>query len=119
MAKETESSKKLDPHKVVAQGLKINPRQMSESGYFGWCIVVADRGFVWIGDCLFEGDDVYCCDALNIRSWGVQKGLGQLATTGPTEATELDPVPVVVIPRRAVIAMIPAKEEPWKKHRVK
>lgn len=111
------ATKRLDPKRVAASGIIISPTKMEENGTYGWTIVVADRGFVWIGDCLRQGDSLYCVAAQNIRTWGTQKGLGQLAMTGPTDQTELDPVPCVIVPMRAVIALIPAKEEPWAKYR--
>ncbi len=96
--------------------LRVDPQTVENTGDYGWCIVVADRGFVWVGDTLRCGDSVYMANAYNIRQWGTQKGLGELATEGPKSETELDPVPSVVIPMRAVIAFVPADRAKWKNH---
>lgn len=95
---------------------RVDPQSCEENGDYGWCIVVADRGFVWIGDTLRCGDSLYISNAQNIRQWGTEKGLGELAMEGPKEGTELDPVPVVIVGMRAVIAIVPADREKWAKY---
>lgn len=61
----------------------------------GFCIVVLDRGFVYVG-CLSTDDKFLAItDAKNIRRWGTTKGLGQLANEGPQANTVLDNVGVV------------------------
>lgn len=90
----------------------------------GLQIAVVDRGFVWIGNAYLASDymDVpgvsvlIVEDGRSIRTWGVEKGLGQLALGGPTKDTVLDPVKKVVIPLRSVIATVPADREVWKDH---
>lgn len=54
-------------------------------------IIIAQRGWVFVGDVTRSGDDVTINDAQCIRRWGTTKGLGQLATEGPTRNTVLDP----------------------------
>ncbi len=50
-------------------------------------IIVADRGWVFVGDCVDNEDgSVTIHDARNIRRWGTTKGLGELAN-GPTSKT--------------------------------
>lgn len=93
--------------------IRVDPRRIEEDGDFGWTIVVADRGFVWVGDTMRMGESVYMANAWNIRQWGVKKGLGELAVEGPKGETELDPIPSVVIPMRAVIAFVPADGKVW------
>jgi hypothetical protein len=104
----------MTPKELANSGITVDPKKVEHNGTFGWCIAVADRGFVWIGNCLREGDSIFCTQAYNVRSWGTTKGLGQLALTGPTKETELDPVPCVIMPMRAIIAMIPADRDVWK-----
>ncbi len=72
----------------------------------GWCIVVLDRGFVYVGDVVT--DDSWCTitNGKNIRSWGTKNGLGQLAISGPQPETKLDPVETVKAPIRALISII-------------
>jgi hypothetical protein len=46
-------------------------------------IIVADRGWVFVGDCEDHDDGtVTIRNCQNIRSWGTTRGLGEL-TTGP------------------------------------
>lgn len=54
-------------------------------------IVVADRGWVFVGNC--EGHDdgsVTIKNARNIRVWGTTRGLGELVN-GPLQGTKHDP----------------------------
>lgn len=53
-------------------------------------IIVADRGWVFVGDCTDNEDgSVTIRNAKNIRNWGTTKGLGELAN-GPTNKTQTD-----------------------------
>lgn len=72
----------------------------------GWCIVVLDRGFVYVGD--VTTDDSWCTitNGKNIRSWGTKNGLGQLAINGPQSETKLDPIETVKAPIRALISIV-------------
>ena len=79
-------------------------------------IVVADRGFVYIGKlpAVEQTSDftVIRC-AHNIRIWGTTKGLGELVN-GPTSKTVLDRVGTVRVPNRAVISLIDVEQAKWK-----
>lgn len=79
-------------------------------------IVVADRGFVYIGKLpTLEQSDAFTvirC-AHNLRIWGTTKGLGELVN-GPTSKTVLDKVGTVRIPNRAVISIIDVEQSKWK-----
>ena len=66
-------------------------------------IVVLDRGWVFIGLVRFDGEQIIIRDALNIRRWGTDKGLGQLAQDGPQEETQLDPSGTVNTHRNALV----------------
>ena len=76
----------------------------------GYGIVVLDRGFVYVGDIVIDGDWCVISNARNIRYWGTERGLGQLALDGPTPKTKLDIVGVVRAPMRAVISVIDSEE---------
>ncbi len=60
-------------------------------------IVVLQRGWVFVGryDLDPETQIVTLTDAANVRTWGTTRGLGQLAESGPTPATKIDPAGVV------------------------
>ena len=53
-------------------------------------IIVGDRGWVFVGDCVdLDGGKVEIRNARNIRKWGTTSGLGQLVD-GPTPDTRHD-----------------------------
>lgn len=53
-------------------------------------IIVADRGWVFVGDCVDEENgSVTIYNAVNIRRWGTTKGLGELVN-GPLPQTKTD-----------------------------
>ena len=68
-------------------------------------IVVLDRGFVFVGKVVDEGDNIRVTNCRNVRRWGTSKGLGELRN-GPTEDTVLDEVGEIIAPKRAVIYQI-------------
>jgi hypothetical protein len=53
-------------------------------------IIIAPRGWVWVGQYSMDGDMVVLSRARNVRTWGTTDGLLELASDGPTKATELD-----------------------------
>ncbi len=79
----------------------------------GFAIVVVDRGFVYVGDVAIEDDWCVVTNARNIRCWGTERGLGQLAQDGPTGQTKLDAVGTVRVPMRAVISVIDTEPTKW------
>lgn len=68
-------------------------------------IFVLDRGYVYAGQAVQEGDFWRMSNARNIRYWGTTKGLGELVD-GPTDKTKLDEVGEVLIPAKSVIHII-------------
>jgi len=69
-------------------------------------IVVADRGFVFVGDATTdEAGNITLGNASVIRRWGTTKGLGQLAIEGKTSSTTLDPCGTVRVPSGSVVAV--------------
>ena len=76
-------------------------------------IVVADRGFVYIGVVEESENFVTLRNAKNIRVWGTSKGLGELVN-GPLSYTKLDSVGTVKIPQRAIISLIDVEQSKWK-----
>ena len=80
------------------------------------CLVVADRGHVWVCESMTETPNwLHLNKARIVRRWGTEKGLNSLVS-GPTRDTVLDaPAPVVSVAMRAVIAVIPCTGG-WSKH---
>jgi hypothetical protein len=79
----------------------------------GFCIVVLDRGFVYVGNVVHDGEWCVISNARNIRYWGTKSGLGELAQKGPQEKTILDFVGTVRAPDRSVISLIDTEEKAW------
>jgi hypothetical protein len=89
----------------LATVFQTPPQPQTAHRDLGCQIVVADRGFVYVGKTVIEGDYVRMTNARNIRVWGTTNGLGELVG-GPTPSTKLDTVGEVLIPLRAVIHFI-------------
>lgn len=79
----------------------------------GKAIVVADRGFVYIGDVEYDGELCIVRNGYNIRRWGTERGLGELALEGPKENTKLDKISDVTIPSHAVNHIIDTDAGLW------
>lgn len=79
----------------------------------GFGIVVLDRGFVYVGQVEHDGDWCVITEASNVRYWGTERGLGQLALEGPTDKTRLDVVGTVRAPARAVISILDSDGSKW------
>jgi len=79
-------------------------------------IVILQRGWVMIGHLERIGSDCKLHNASNIRYWGTERGLGQLANEGPTKDTKLDPCyGVVEFDYLTVVASIACKEAVWER----
>ena len=69
-------------------------------------IVIADRGWVFLGDCQDNEDGtVTIHNCKNLRKWGTSKGLGQLAT-GPQNGTVADDYGTVIVSPIAQINVV-------------
>ncbi len=80
-------------------------------------IVVADRGWVFVGPTLDEDHGgVTISPARCIRYWGTDNdkpGLGYLALNGPTSKTKLDASGTVRVPAHAVVASFDTRASLW------
>ena len=74
-------------------------------------IVIAQRGWVFVGDVSKTEVEVVIENAAVVRRWGTTRGLGQLAQTGPTAGTVLDPCPTVRLSATSIIAVMDCA--PW------
>jgi len=75
-------------------------------------IVIAQRGWVFVGRYSEDGDTVTLDQAKVIRKWGTTKGLGELID-GPKPNTVLDPAGHVEMHRLGVVATLSCKEDAW------
>jgi hypothetical protein len=78
-------------------------------------IAVLDRGFVYVGLCVLADGMLTITDAQNIRRWGTTRGLGELALTGPTDKTKIDPAGTVRAPAAAVMHLLDCAPDGWAK----
>ena len=85
----------------------------SKTVFKGFAIVIADRGFVYVGNVEYDSDFCIVQNAKNIRKWGTTKGLGELALEGPKSETVLDDYGTVRIPARAVISILDSDASKW------
>jgi len=83
----------------------LGSRNHNPKRELGTQIVIADRGFVYVGKVTVEGDFATITNARCIRKWGTSKGLGELVG-GPTKDTVLDEAGEVLVPMKAVIHFI-------------
>ena len=77
-------------------------------------IVILQRGWVFIGKYFENGDKCRLENSSVIRNWGTTKGLGELASGGPTSSTKLDPTPTVEFHKLTIIATILCDNQVWK-----
>lgn len=78
-------------------------------------IVVLQRGWIFVGRYSQEGTRCKLTDAYNIRTWGTTKGLGELASEGPTSTTKLDKVNDVSFHELTSVVMIDCDTKVWNK----
>jgi hypothetical protein len=76
-------------------------------------IVIAQRGWVFVGKYSTDGDDVVISGGSVIRRWGTTRGIGEIAANGPTKSTILDASPDIWIHKLSVVASIVANAEKW------
>ena len=79
----------------------------------GLQIAVLDRGWVFIGQATVADGILTLSDAKNIRRWGTTKGLGEIATGGPTNKTVLDDAGTIRAPIANVVALIECDATRW------
>ena len=78
-------------------------------------IIIAQRGFVFVGNVIKTDNEVVIEHASGIRRWGTTKGLGEIAVGGPTARTILEPIGTVRIHPLAVVAAIDCVADKWKR----
>ena len=76
-------------------------------------IVIAQRGWVFVGDVTTNGDNVTIENAQCIRRWGATRGLGEIAKNGPTASTKLDDFGTVRLHALAVVATLDCEAGKW------
>lgn len=75
-------------------------------------LVIAQRGWVFVGRYTQDGENVVLTAAKVIRKWGTSKGLGELCA-GPTSTTVLDPAGTVRLHALGIVATFDAAPDGW------
>lgn len=78
-------------------------------------IVIAQRGFVFVGRVRRDEHEIVVADARAIIRWGTTQGLGELKR-GPTENTHLGAPATVRLHPLQVIAQQDVDQEAWVNH---
>lgn len=75
-------------------------------------IITIEGGWVFCGTCeTIDDHHVTYRDVSNIRVWGTERGLGQLALEGATASTVLDPTGKLIVCNHAVLFLIPVTSD--------
>lgn len=77
-------------------------------------IVIAQRGWVFVGRIKREDHYIVLRDAKTIRRWGTTKGLGELFS-GPKQDTVLDEAGTVRLHPLQIVATIDVDARSWEK----
>lgn len=94
---------------INIDGLEYVPRGMADAPVR---IVIAQRGFVFVGRFERDAEHVRLSNASVIRRWGTSQGLGELVG-GPLPDTVLDPCGDVELHDLAVVASIACDADGW------
>ena len=101
------------PNTITIDGTQFVRADTMNVGPSEWRIVIAQRGWVFVGRFEQDGDNVTLYQASVIRTWGTTKGLGELALTGKTSKTVLDPVGTVRMHALGVVATLDTTHTSW------
>ena len=96
--------------KVIINGVEYQP---VHSGDWKTAIIVCDRGFVLVGEIKIENNYVTIRKCQNVRRWGTTRGLGQIASEGPTAETKIDPQPTTRVHELQVVQIIDCEAAKW------
>jgi hypothetical protein len=109
-----DAKKAVETGKAIeaALGTKSATAQSTSEGL---CIVILDRGFVYVGDVTMSDQWCVITNAKNVRRWGTSQGLGELAAKGPQPETKLDMGGTIKAPSRALIGLIKCDVASWNK----
>jgi hypothetical protein len=76
-------------------------------------IVILQRGWVVVGRYYEDGNKRRIESGYVIRAWGTTRGLGQIATEGPTDKTILDAVSTVHFHEQGEVASLVCTHSSW------
>lgn len=76
-------------------------------------IIIAQRGWVFVGEVSQEQGNTVISKAKNVRRWGTTKGLGEIALNGPTQQTVLDEMGTVSLHPLSIVASVQCDPTKW------
>lgn len=76
-------------------------------------IIIAQAGWVFVGNCERVNDQIVVSNCRNIRNWGAKTGLGQIARNGPTKETVLDDYGTMEIHVLAIVGTLECDVKAW------
>lgn len=76
-------------------------------------IATLDRSWNIVGHCSISDGWLVITNAQVIRYWGTTRGLGELASSGPTSKTKLDPAGTVRVPLGSLVYLIDCDQSKW------
>lgn len=91
------------------------PKRAPESrkGDGGVRIVILQRGWVVVGHYYEDGTQFRVENAAVVRVWGTTKGIGEIASGGPTSKTILDDCGIVRGHVGTIVATVDCDESKW------
>ncbi len=92
-------------------GKKVSEKKRIDDGGVRICIL--QRGWVVVGKYSQIGSECKLTDANVIRTWGTTKGLGEIASNGPTTSTKLDPCPDVYFHELVGVFQMKCEDSKW------
>ena len=94
---------------MIIDGVELVKKEQASN----YKIIVLDNGFVVYGSVSQEHQYLVISNCACIRVWGTTKGLGQLANSGPTKDTVLEPQPTTRVHELQVTQIIDCRGEAW------
>lgn len=76
-------------------------------------ILVLQRGWVAVGHYRKDGQEHVLDDAAIVRRWGTSRGLGEIATGGPTASTTLDKAGTIRAHELATVLVLDCDAQKW------
>lgn len=99
----------MDTETITINGTEYRPVNTTA----GVRIVIAQRGWCFVGRYERTNDEVTLTDAHVIRTWGTKNGLGEIAAGGPTATTVLDKAGTVRLAHLGIVATLDCEEAKW------
>lgn len=76
-------------------------------------IVVLQRGWVLVGKFSKKKEQCFLDNAHVVRYWGTTRGLGEIASDGPTDKTKLDAIPRAQFHELTSILTVKCEASKW------